>query len=122
MKAWKIIISNRIICCTSSCISQSSVELHVNYIYICFYIRPSKIHLQRLFTFSLVWGLGSLLETSDRHKFHNYLSDNFNLVLDLPKLLDQPDATIFDFFVTEEGTSFSFKCMQFELNYGNLLR
>lgn len=65
--------------------------------------RPSKIHLQRLFTFSLIWGLGALLETSDRHKFHDYLSTNYDSVLDLPKSSDQPDATVFDFFVTEEG-------------------
>jgi len=50
-----------------------------------------------------VWGLGALLETSDRHKFHSYLIDNFGSILDLPKLDDQPDATIFDFFVTDEG-------------------
>jgi len=50
-----------------------------------------------------VWGLGALLETSDRHKFHGYLNENFDHSLDLPKLFDQLDATIFDFFVTEEG-------------------
>jgi len=50
-----------------------------------------------------VWGLGALLETTDRHKFHSYLNENFGQSLDLPKLVDQPDATIFDFFVTEEG-------------------
>lgn len=60
-----------------------------------------------------MWGLGSLLETSDRHKFHNYLSDNFNQVLDLPKLEDELNATIFDFFVTKEGTSFLvLECME----------
>lgn len=68
-----------------------------------FYYRPSKIHLQRLYTFSLVWGLGALLETSDRHKFHGYLHDNFSSILDLPKLEVQPGATIFDFFVTDDG-------------------
>lgn len=61
------------------------------------------MHLQRLYTFSLVWGLGSLLETLDRHKFNSYLTDNFALILDLPKLEDQPDTTVFDFFVTDEG-------------------
>jgi len=50
-----------------------------------------------------VWGLGALLETSDRHKFHSYLNDNFDHSFDLPKLNNLPDATIFDFFVTEEG-------------------
>lgn len=50
-----------------------------------------------------MWGLGALLETSDRHKFNNYLNENFNHSLDLPKQDDQPDATIFDFFVIEEG-------------------
>lgn len=68
-----------------------------------YFFRPSKIHLQRLFTFSLVWGLGALLETLDRHKFHVYLNDNFDSVLDLPSLEDQPEATIFDFYVTDEG-------------------
>uniref|UniRef100_A0A2S2PXW6 Dynein heavy chain 5, axonemal n=1 Tax=Sipha flava TaxID=143950 RepID=A0A2S2PXW6_9HEMI len=64
---------------------------------------PSKIHLQRLYMFSLVWGLGALLETMDRHKFHSYINDNFASIIDLPKLNDQPDATVFDFFVTDEG-------------------
>lgn len=67
------------------------------------FYRPSKIHLQRLFTFSLVWGLGALLETSDRHKFHNHLKDEYSSILDIPLLNDQPDATVFDFFVTDEG-------------------
>ncbi|XP_050432698.1 dynein axonemal heavy chain 5 [Adelges cooleyi] len=64
---------------------------------------PSKIHLQRLFVFSLVWGLGALLETADRLKFHTYLNDNFASVLDLPSSTAQPDAQVFDFFVTDEG-------------------
>lgn len=73
------------------------------FVWIFFSWRPSKLHLQRLYTFALVWGLGALLETSDRHKFHSYLNGNFDHSLDLPKLIDQPEATIFDFFVTEEG-------------------
>lgn len=74
------------------------IKRHKNFIF-----RPSKVHLQRLLTFSLLWGLGALLETMDRRKFHSYLNDNFSSILDLPSLKDQPDATIFDFFVTEEG-------------------
>lgn len=50
-----------------------------------------------------MWGLGALLETMDRHKFHSYLNENFDSILDLPILKDQPDATVFDFFVTDEG-------------------
>lgn len=50
-----------------------------------------------------MWGLGALLETMDRHKFNSYLNDNFNIILDLPKSKEQIDATIFDFFITEEG-------------------
>jgi hypothetical protein len=59
--------------------------------------------------FSLVWGLGALLETMDRHKFHSYINDNFASIIDLPKLNDQPDATVFDFFVTDEGVC----CIEF---------
>lgn len=51
-----------------------------------------------------MWSLGALLETSDRHKFHSNLNDNYSSILDFPLLNDQPDATVFDFFVTEEGT------------------
>lgn len=68
-----------------------------------FFFRPSKIHLQRLYTFSLVWGIGALLETMDRHKFNSYLNDNFSVILDLPKSKDEVDATIFDYYITDEG-------------------
>lgn len=61
-----------------------------------------------------MWGLGALLETADRHKFHGYLHENFNSILDLPKLDVQPGATIFDFFVTDEGLYLS-KSYLFEL-------
>lgn len=50
-----------------------------------------------------MWGIGALLETMDRHKFNSYLNDHFNVFLDLPKSKDQVEATIFDYYISDEG-------------------
>lgn len=86
------------------------------------FFRPSKIHLQRLFVFSLVWGLGALLETADRSKFHSYLNNNFSSILDLPSSKNQPDAEIFDFFVTEEGLGYNYNFLKHKLQICITLR
>ncbi|XP_008556957.2 dynein axonemal heavy chain 5 [Microplitis demolitor] len=59
-------------------------------------------HLKKLYVFSLVWGIGALLETADRLKFDNYLRNNFN-TLDIPISEKYPNATTFDFMVTDKG-------------------
>lgn len=60
-------------------------------------------YLTRLYVFALVWGIGALLETTDRQKYDKYLRENFD-TLDLPTSDRYLDATVFDFFVTDKGT------------------
>lgn len=59
-------------------------------------------HLERLYIFAQVWGIGALLETSDRQKYDSYLRENF-ANLDLPTSEKHPDAKVFDFYVTDKG-------------------
>ncbi|KAK0178414.1 hypothetical protein PV328_002364 [Microctonus aethiopoides] len=59
-------------------------------------------HLKKLYIFSLVWGIGALLETADRLKFDDYLRNNFSN-LDLPVSEKYPKATTFDFLVNDRG-------------------
>ncbi|XP_033349446.1 dynein heavy chain 5, axonemal isoform X1 [Bombus vosnesenskii] len=59
-------------------------------------------HLKRFYVFALVWGIGALLETSDRQKYDSYLRQNFES-LDLPTSEKYPEAQLFDFYVSEKG-------------------
>lgn len=59
-------------------------------------------HLKRFYVFALVWGIGALLETSDRQKYDVYLRQNFES-LNLPTSEEYPEAKVFDFYVTEKG-------------------
>lgn len=59
-------------------------------------------HLKHFYVFALVWGIGALLETSDRQKYDVYLRQNFES-LDLPTSEEYPEAKLFDFYVTEKG-------------------
>ena len=49
-----------------------------------------------------MWGIGALLETSDRQKYDSYLRQNFES-LDLPTSEKYPEAKLFDFYVSEKG-------------------
>uniref|UniRef100_A0A3B4BEF3 Dynein, axonemal, heavy chain 5 n=1 Tax=Periophthalmus magnuspinnatus TaxID=409849 RepID=A0A3B4BEF3_9GOBI len=57
-------------------------------------------HLSRLFTFALMWSLGALLELEDRAKMENFLKSHSS-ALDLPQT--EPDQTIFEFTVNQQG-------------------
>lgn len=59
-------------------------------------------HLKSFYVFALIWGIGALLETSDRQKYDVYLRQNFES-LDLPTSEEYPEAKLFDFYVTEKG-------------------
>lgn len=56
--------------------------------------------LQRFYIFSLIWGIGALLETSDKLKYDSYLRENFEN-LDLP--ISDNNETVFDFYVDDKG-------------------
>ncbi|KAF5305838.1 hypothetical protein FQR65_LT07577 [Abscondita terminalis] len=63
----------------------------------------SEQHLRKIYVFGLTWGLGSLLETKDRVKFDHFLKDKL-AELDLPvNNLKNPDATVFDYVVNDNG-------------------
>ncbi|KAJ1525369.1 hypothetical protein ONE63_010185 [Megalurothrips usitatus] len=60
-------------------------------------------HLGRLYVFALAWGMGALLELADRQKYDRFLRDNLPQ-LDLPAASrHHPDATVFDFVVSQTG-------------------
>lgn len=62
----------------------------------------SAEHLARLYVFALAWGMGALLELSDRKKFDQYVRDKFK-DLDLPYSRHHQDATVFDYVVSPTG-------------------
>lgn len=57
----------------------------------------SSEHLEKLYVFSLVWGMGALLEIKDRLKYDTFLKDRFSH-LNLPKNNSKnPDVRIWCF-------------------------
>lgn len=62
----------------------------------------SAEHLQRLYIFALTWGMGAFLSTGDRVKYDAFIKSKFPS-LDFPQDPKQKGATIFDFFVTQQG-------------------
>lgn len=62
----------------------------------------SAEHLQRLYIFALTWGMGAFLSTGDRVKYDAFIKLKFPS-LDFPQDPKQKGATIFDFFVTQQG-------------------
>lgn len=74
----------------------------------------SPEHLHRLYVFSLVWGMGAFLELSGRVKFDLFLREKLATLLDLPSNKDDPSATVFDFYVNDEGkVSLTHQCIIF---------
>ncbi|PIK45719.1 hypothetical protein BSL78_17425 [Apostichopus japonicus] len=59
-------------------------------------------HLEKLFIFSLMWSLGSLLELDDRAKMQDFMLDHQSK-LSYPKLPEDSGFTIFEFVVTDTG-------------------
>lgn len=76
--------------------------------------RLSAQHLHRLYVFSLIWSMGTFLDIGDRKKFSDFLHDRLASVLDLPKTNKMPDATVFDFVVSQQGrASVLVSCVQY---------
>jgi hypothetical protein len=63
----------------------------------------SPEHLHRLYVFALVWGMGAFLELPGRVKFDLFLREKLATLLDLPSNAGDPQATVFDFYVNDEG-------------------
>lgn len=62
----------------------------------------SPEHLHRLYIFAMTWSFGALLDTSDRKKIDNFVRERFTK-FNFPSDDNNPDATIFDFFVSTSG-------------------
>lgn len=64
----------------------------------------SREHMERLYVFALMWSVGALLELDDRIKLENWLCRHNNIRLDLPDIPTHSEDTMFDFYVTNDGT------------------
>ncbi|KAL0487737.1 dynein heavy chain [Acrasis kona] len=63
-------------------------------------------HIERMFIFGVMWGIGGLLESDDRSRFHRYMSQDRRL--DLPKIEVQLGSkespeTVFEYVIDEQG-------------------
>lgn len=64
--------------------------------------RVTRIQLERLYVFSVIWSIGAFLEKDDRVKLDAYLSHHFSH-LALPEREEGSEETVFDFVVGNEG-------------------
>lgn len=65
----------------------------------------SAMHLGRLFSFSIMWSLGALLELEDRAKLEAFLRRGGHV--DLPNIPPGSHDTVFEFVVNNEGLTIS---------------
>ncbi|XP_075937501.1 dynein axonemal heavy chain 5 isoform X2 [Anarhichas minor] len=63
----------------------------------------SRVHLERLYVFALMWSTGALLELDDRRKMEIWLRGNDSICLNLPDIPLDSDDTMFDYHVTADG-------------------
>ncbi|XP_033111994.1 dynein heavy chain 5, axonemal-like [Anneissia japonica] len=63
--------------------------------------QPTAEHLERLFIFAVMWSVGALLELDDRKKLEGYMKSD--CTLDLPKIDDSSQDTIFEYVVNDQG-------------------
>ena len=63
----------------------------------------SRVHLERLYVFALMWSVGALLELDDRKKMEMWLRRNDSIYLNLPDIPCDSEDTIFDYHVTADG-------------------
>uniref|UniRef100_A0A146LY58 Dynein heavy chain 5, axonemal n=3 Tax=Lygus hesperus TaxID=30085 RepID=A0A146LY58_LYGHE len=59
-------------------------------------------YIRRAFVFSLVWSIGAFLDIPGRDKFNCFIRQNLKN-LSLPRILSEPDASVFDCVVSKEG-------------------
>lgn len=67
-----------------------------------------KLHIEKLFIFALIWGLGALLEQNHRLALDRFLRDNR---LGLPEQVEGIETTVYDFKVDLEGKWISWHSM-----------
>ncbi|CAL8289381.1 unnamed protein product [Merluccius merluccius] len=61
----------------------------------------SRVHMERLYVFALMWSVGALLELDDRRKMESWMRGN--VPLDLPVIPPDSEDCMFDYHVTTEG-------------------
>ena len=60
-------------------------------------------HLEKLYVFAIMWSIGAFLELDDRNKLETFMRTNSEFKLELPKIDEQSEDTMFDYFVNENG-------------------
>ncbi|XP_017940484.1 dynein heavy chain 8, axonemal [Manacus vitellinus] len=63
----------------------------------------NSARLQKLFSFAIMWSLGALLELDSRDKLEAFIRAHDNK-LDLPKIPRGTNQTMYEFYVSEQGT------------------
>ncbi|KAK7469847.1 hypothetical protein BaRGS_00036125 [Batillaria attramentaria] len=67
------------------------------------YQQMSKTHYEHLYVFALMWSVGAFLELDDRFKMEQYIRASKDFQLDLPDIPSHSEATMFDYFVAQNG-------------------
>ncbi|CAL8248584.1 unnamed protein product [Lota lota] len=61
----------------------------------------SRVHMERLYVFALMWSVGALLELEDRRKMESWMRGNVEL--DLPVIPPDSEDCMFDYHVSADG-------------------
>uniref|UniRef100_A0A8C5C0U0 Dynein, axonemal, heavy chain 5 n=1 Tax=Gadus morhua TaxID=8049 RepID=A0A8C5C0U0_GADMO len=61
----------------------------------------SRLHMERLYVFALMWSVGALLELGDRRKMESWM--RANVELDLPAVAPDSEDCMFDYHVSTDG-------------------
>nr|KAG5688729.1 hypothetical protein BaRGS_032064 [Batillaria attramentaria] len=68
------------------------------------YHQMSRMHYEHLYVFALMWSIGAFLELDDRAKMEEYIRASDTIHLSLPKIASDSDATMFDYYVANDGS------------------
>jgi len=63
----------------------------------------TREHYERIYIFTVMWSVGAYLELDDRAKIEEYMRSAEDFKLDMPKIPDGSEATMFEYLVDEKG-------------------
>ena len=63
----------------------------------------TRQHYEHLYLFTVMWSVGAFLELDDRAKLEEFIRLSEDFKLDLPDIPQDSDATMFDYFVDNDG-------------------
>ena len=66
------------------------------------HVQMTNQHYEHLYIFTILWSIGAFLELDDRAKLEEFLRNNTEFSLDLPRAEDA-DSVVFDYFVDKNG-------------------